>query len=102
MRCPTQQLRAGRRSDHWSPGRSSAASGQGSSEDFLSEVGEYRSSELGGPHHYSWQQAQTLQLTVAVTGQGAEGRTKDEIDAWVSKAQGVMLSRLENAVEKRN
>ncbi len=103
MRCPTQQLRAGETIGSLVAGALfGGESGQGSSEDFLSEVGEYRSSELGGPHHYSWQQAQNLQFTVAVTGKGAEGRTKDEIDAWVSKAQGVMLSRLENAVEKRN
>ncbi|WP_282686627.1 MULTISPECIES: hypothetical protein [unclassified Streptomyces] len=103
MRCPTQRLREGETIGSLVAGALlGGESGQSSSEDFLSEVGEYRSSELGGPHHYSWQQAQTLQFTVAVTGKGAKGRTKGEIDAWVSKAQGVMLSRLENAVEKRN
>ncbi|CAM5460986.1 MULTISPECIES: hypothetical protein [Streptomyces] len=103
MRCPTQQLRKGE-----TIGSMVAAallggeSAQGSSEDFLSEVGKYQSSELGGPHHYSWQQAQTLQFTVAVTGKGAEGRTEDEIDRFVNEAQGVMLSRLESAVEKQS
>ncbi|MFH9263010.1 hypothetical protein ACH4KN_01950 [Streptomyces sp. NPDC017546] len=103
MRCPTQQLREGE-----TIGSMVAAallggeSAQGHSEDFLSEAGEFRSSELGGPHYYAWQQAQTLQFTVAVTGKGAKGRTEEEIDALVSEAQGAMLSRLENAVEKQS
>ncbi|MEI7032706.1 hypothetical protein [Streptomyces pratensis] len=103
MRCPTQQLRGGE-----TIGSMVAAallggeSAQDSSEDFLSEVGEFRSSELGGPHHYAWQQAQTLQFTVAVTGKGAKGRTRGEIDALVTQAHGAMLVRLENAVEKRS
>ncbi|MEU0098024.1 hypothetical protein [Streptomyces sp. NPDC006267] len=103
MRCPTQQLRKGE-----TIGSMVAAallggeSAQDHSEDFLSEVGEFRSAELGGPHYYAWQQAQTLQFTVAVTGKGAKGRTEDEIDTFVSEAQGTMLSRLENAVEKQS
>ncbi|MBK6044409.1 hypothetical protein [Streptomyces sp. MBT55] len=89
MRCPTQQLREGELIG------SMVA-------DALSEVGEYRSSELGGPHHYAWQQAQTLQFTVAVTGKGAKGRTGDEIDNLVVQAQAAMLVRLESAVEKQS
>jgi hypothetical protein len=103
MRCPTQQLRKGE-----TIGSMVAAallggeSAQNSSEDFLAEVGEFQSTELGGPHRYSWQQAQTLQFTVAVTGKGAKGRTADEIDTFVNEAQGAMLSRLENTVEKQS
>lgn len=103
MRCPTQQLRKGE-----TIGSMVAAallggeSAQDHSEDFLSEVGKFQSSELGGPHYYAWQQAQTLQFTVAVTGKGAQGRTEKEIDALVSEAQGTMLSRLENTVEKQS
>ncbi|MFH9294453.1 hypothetical protein [Streptomyces sp. NPDC017520] len=103
MRCPTQELREGETIGSMVAGALlGGESAQNSSEDFLNEMGEYRSSELGGPHHYSWQQAQTLQFTVAVTGKGAKGRTEDEIDAFVNEAQGAMLSRLENAVEKQS
>ncbi len=70
--------------------------------DGLSEVGEYRSLELGGPHDYAWQQAPTLQFTVAVTGEGAEGRARDEIDDLVVQAQAALPARLESAVEKQN
>ncbi|MGW6653442.1 hypothetical protein ACWGA4_26990, partial [Streptomyces rubiginosohelvolus] len=68
----------------------------------LDEVGEYRSFELGGPHPYAWQQAPTLQFTVAVTGEGAKGRTRDEIDDLVVQAQAALPARLESAVEKQN
>lgn len=103
MRCPTQQLTA----DEQIGGMVAAAllggeDTQRNSEDALTEVGEYRSTELGGPHHYSWQQAQTYQVTVAVTGKGAEGRTEEEIDALVTRAQATMLVRLESAVEKQS
>lgn len=70
--------------------------------DGLDEVGEYRSFELGGPHPYAWQQAPTLQFTVAVTGEGAKGRTRDEIDDLVVQAQAALPARLESAVEKQN
>ncbi|WP_103535268.1 hypothetical protein [Streptomyces sp. SM11] len=103
MRCPTQQLREGETIGSILAGALlGGESAQNTSEDFLVEVGDYQSSELGGPHRYSWQQAQMLQFTVAVTGKGAEGRTEDEIDTLVNEAQGAMLSRLENAVEKQN
>ncbi|NEE27079.1 hypothetical protein G3M53_16600 [Streptomyces sp. SID7982] len=70
--------------------------------DGLSEVGEYRSFERGGPHHCAWQQAPTLQFLVAVTGEGAKGRTRDEIDDLVVQAQAALPTRLESAVEKQN
>ncbi|EGE41056.1 hypothetical protein SACT1_1692 [Streptomyces sp. ACT-1] len=103
MRCPTQQLREGEQIGSMIAGALLGGEAtQTTSEDSLSELGEYRSAELGGPHHYFWQQAQTLQFTVAVTGKGAKGRTEREIDALVVHAQGTMLARLESAVEKQS
>lgn len=103
MRCPTQELRKGEMIGSMvAAALLGGESTQDSSEDFLSETGKYQSSELGGPHYYAWQQAQTLQFTVAVTGKGAKGRTEDEIDTLVNEAHGAMLSRLENAVEKQS
>ncbi|MQS35271.1 hypothetical protein FFZ77_06465 [Streptomyces katsurahamanus] len=103
MRCPTQKLREG---ELIGPLLAAALLGgeatQTNSEDSLSEAGQYQSSELGGPHHYSWQQAQTLQFTVAVTGKGAKGRTEREVDELVVQAQSAMLARLESAVEKQS
>lgn len=102
MRCPTQQLTA----DEQIGGMVAGAllggeTGQRNAEDALTETGEYRSAALGGPHHYSWQQAQTYQVTVAVSAKGAEGRTDEEIDALVTEAQAAMLVRLETAVGRR-
>ncbi|MER6699301.1 hypothetical protein ABT289_19210 [Streptomyces fimicarius] len=103
MRCPTQQLRDGEQIGSMIAGALLGGEAtQTASEDSLTELGEYRSSELGGPHHYFWQQAQTLQFTVAVTGKGAKGRTEREIDELVVQAQGAMLARLESAVEKQS
>ncbi|MGW8981611.1 hypothetical protein ACWGQ9_03010 [Streptomyces parvus] len=103
MRCPTQQLREGELIGSMVAGALLGGEAtQNSSEDSLTELGEYRSSELGGPHHYFWQQAQTLQFTVAVTGKGAKGRTEREIDELVVQAQGTMLARLESTVEKQS
>ncbi|MFF7007509.1 hypothetical protein ACFY9Y_10105 [Streptomyces fimicarius] len=103
MRCPTQQLREGEQIGSMIAGALLGGEAtQTASEDSLTELGEYRSSELGGPHHYFWQQAQTLQFTVAVTGKGAKGRTEREIDELVVQAQGAMLARLESAVEKQS
>ncbi|MFJ6609319.1 hypothetical protein ACIQPT_03480 [Streptomyces sp. NPDC091289] len=103
MRCPTQQLREGELIGSMvAAALLGGEATQTSSEDSLSEQGQYQSSELGGPHHYAWQQAQTLQFTVAVTGKGAKGRTEREIDGLVVQAQAAMLVRLESAVEKQS
>ncbi|MEU3051967.1 hypothetical protein [Streptomyces griseus] len=103
MRCPTQQLREGELIGSMvAAALFGGEATQTNSEDALSERGQYQSSELGGPHHYAWQQAQTLQFTVAVTGKGATGRTEREIDDLVVQAQAAMLVRLESAVEKQS
>ncbi|MFI1224498.1 MULTISPECIES: hypothetical protein [unclassified Streptomyces] len=103
MRCPTQELREGELIGSMvAAALLGGEATQTNSEDALSEMGQYQSSELGGPHHYAWQQAQTLQFTVAVTGKGAKGRTEREIDDLVVQAQAAMLVRLESAVEKQN
>ncbi|MFJ6807986.1 hypothetical protein ACIQRK_18475 [Streptomyces anulatus] len=103
MRCPTQQLREGELIGSMvAAALFGGEANQTNSEDALSERGQYQSSELGGPHHYAWQQAQTLQFTVAVTGKGAKGRTEREIDDLVVQAQAAMLVRLESAVEKQS
>lgn len=103
MRCPTQQLRQGELIG--SMISASLAEGEGTqvnSEDALDEMGQFQSEELGGPYPYSWQQAQILQFTVAVTGKGAKGWSQQEIDALTVQAQGTMLVRVKSAVEKQS
>lgn len=103
MRCPTQQLTADEQiGDMVAAALLGGEEPRRNSDDALTESGEYRSTELGGPHPYTWQQAQTHQVTVAVTGKGAKGRTEKEIDALVTQAQATMLVRLESAVEKQS
>lgn len=103
MRCPTQQLDDGEFIGSMvSAALAQGEGGQNHAEDALTEYGEYRSSEVGGPHAYTWQQAQTLQFTVAVTGKGAEGRTEDEVNLLTAQAHAAMLVRLESAIEKQS
>ncbi|MFD0343599.1 hypothetical protein ACFVH0_33805 [Streptomyces sp. NPDC127117] len=103
MRCPTQQLRKGETIGSMvSASLLQGESSQNNSEDALTEVGEYRSAELGGPHPYLWQQSQMLRFTLAVTGRGAKGRTEDEIGDLTTRAQAAMEVRLKSAVEKQS
>ncbi|MEE1737682.1 hypothetical protein PUR49_14405 [Streptomyces sp. BE147] len=103
MRCPTQQLREGEVVGSMVSGALlQGESTQKNSEDALTEFGQFQSAELGGPYHYTWQQAQTLQFTVAVTGKGAKGRTEKEIDNLMVEGLATMLVRLESAVEKQS
>ncbi|MFF2862099.1 hypothetical protein ACFVSX_19685 [Streptomyces rubiginosohelvolus] len=94
---------AGAADEHGTERRPHASSSPSpGSGDGLSEVGEYRSCEPGGSHHYARQQAPTLQFTVAVTGEGTKGRTRDGVDDLVVQAQAALPARLESAVEKQN
>ncbi|MFE9727824.1 hypothetical protein ACFYQ5_30735 [Streptomyces sp. NPDC005794] len=103
MRCPTQQLQEGERIGSMvSAALLGGESGQTTSEDALSESGQYSSTALGGPHAYVWQQAQSLRFTVAATGKGAEGRTEEEISDLVVQGMATMLVRIESAVEKQS
>ncbi|GAA2926826.1 hypothetical protein GCM10010518_12130 [Kitasatospora cinereorecta] len=103
MRCPTQQLREGERIGSMiSAALLGGEGGQATSEDALSESGEFFGTALGGPHAYVWQQAQSLQFTVAATGKGAEGRTEEEISDLVLQGMTTMLVRIESAVEKQS
>ncbi|MFE7137933.1 hypothetical protein ACFVAG_09305 [Streptomyces sp. NPDC057644] len=103
MRCPTQQLREGELIGSLVAGALfGGEANQNNSDDFLSETGQYQSSEAGGPHYYAWQQAQVQQFTLAVTGKGAKGRTEREVDDLVVQAQAAMLVQLRSAVEKQS
>ncbi|MFG3526766.1 hypothetical protein ACGF8B_08475 [Streptomyces sp. NPDC047917] len=102
MRCPTQQLRQGEFIGGLGAGAlAGGEANQVSSEDTLMESGEYRSSELGGPHPYFWEQDQILRFTFAVTAKGAKGWTDTEIGDLGVQAQSAMLMRLRAAVAKK-
>ncbi|MFD3607879.1 hypothetical protein ACFWXA_07370 [Streptomyces atroolivaceus] len=103
MRCPTQQLQDGEQIGSMVSGvLLGGEGGQATAEDMLTEAGKFTSTELGGPHAYDWQQAQSLQFTVAATGKGAEGRTEDEVSDLVLQGLTTMLVRIESAVEKQS
>lgn len=96
LRCPDQQLRQGERiTGLLSQGAAYGLMGNLTSEDFLSEGGQYYSDELGGPHYYYWSQSRLGQVTVAVVGRGAKGRTEAEVSTAMSQAITQMLSDVE-------
>ncbi|MER5741816.1 hypothetical protein ABT097_00915 [Streptomyces sp. NPDC002225] len=102
MRCPTQQLRQGEFIGGL--GASALAQGEGnqnSSDDTLMESGQYRSSELGGPHPYFWEQDRILRFTFAVTAKGAKGWTQGTIMDIGVRGQSAMLIRLGDALTKK-
>ncbi|MFD9499184.1 hypothetical protein [Streptomyces sp. NPDC060035] len=57
---------------------------------------------LGGPHAYVRQQAQSPPFTVAAPGEGARGRTHDEISDPVLQGLTTALVRIGSAVEKQS
>ncbi|MFJ4501893.1 hypothetical protein [Streptomyces sp. NPDC088864] len=102
MRCPTQQLREGEFIGGLGAGAlARGEANQVNSEDSLVESGEFRSSELGGPYPYFWEQDQILRFTFAVTAKGAKGWTEAEIGDLGVQAQSAMLMRLHAAVGKK-
>lgn len=100
LRCPQQQLsRTEKITDLLSQGTVFGAGGNRYADDALGELGKYYSDELGGPHHYYWDQARIGQVTVAVVSKGSKGRTKEELDEATSAAVSSMLIRLQQELE---
>ena len=100
LRCPDQQLRQGERiSDLRSQGSDFGRLGNVTSEDTLTESGKYYSDELGGPLYYYWVQSRLAQVTVAVVGRSAKGRSSEEVDDALLQGVGQMLSGVEGELE---
>ncbi|MFD6288950.1 hypothetical protein [Streptomyces sp. NPDC060205] len=100
LRCPDQQLRQGERiTGLLSQGAAYGLLANFTSEDSLTEGGEYYSDTLGGPHYYYWVQSRLGQVTVAVVGRGAKGRSDDDVDSALRQGAGQMLSRVETELE---
>ncbi|MDW4905163.1 hypothetical protein RB628_07335 [Streptomyces sp. ADMS] len=96
LRCPDQQLRQGERiTGLLSQGSAFGLMGNFTSEDSLTEGGQYYSDELGGPHYYSWSQSRLGQVTVAVVGRGAKDRTEAEVSTALSQGITQMLTDVE-------
>ncbi|MFE7032658.1 hypothetical protein ACFU9Y_20310 [Streptomyces sp. NPDC057621] len=100
LRCPDQQLRQGERiTGLLSQGAAYGLLANFTSEDSLTEGGKYYSDTLGGPHYYYWVQSRLGQVTVAVVGRGAKGRSDDDVDSALRQGAGQMLSRVETELE---
>ncbi|MFC8826298.1 hypothetical protein ACFT9I_13215 [Streptomyces sp. NPDC057137] len=99
LRCPEQRLSNDERITGLLSAGLPLGAGNLSSDDVISEHGEYRSDELGGPHYYIWGQNRLGQVTVSVVGKGAEGRTREEIDTAVTEGTGSMLVDVQAELE---
>ncbi|MFF3709937.1 hypothetical protein [Streptomyces phaeochromogenes] len=100
LRCPDQQLRQNERiSGLHSTGAHFGLMGNFTSEDTLAEGGEYYSDELGGPQYYYWIQSRLAQITVAVVGRGAEGRSEEDVNSALRQGAVQMLTRVETELE---
>ncbi|WP_242570180.1 hypothetical protein [Streptomyces sp. NP-1717] len=99
LRCPEQQLSQDERLTGLLSAGLPFGVGQFSSEDSISESGEYHSDALGGPHHYIWGQSRLGKVTVSAVGKGSEGHAPEEIDTAVTEATGVMLAITEDELE---
>ncbi|MFD8420696.1 hypothetical protein [Streptomyces sp. NPDC059466] len=100
LRCPDQQLRQGERiSGLLSQGSDFGLLGNSTAEDTLTEGGKYSSEELGGPYYYYWVQSRLAQVTVAVVGRGAKGRSGDEVDAALQQGAAQMVSLAQSELE---
>ncbi|MGI3230219.1 hypothetical protein ACRJ4B_47525 [Streptomyces sp. GTA36] len=100
LRCPDQQLRQNERiSGLLSQGAHFGLMGNFTSEDTLTEGGEYYSGELGGPLYYYWIQSRLGQVTVAVVGRGSEGRSDEDVNSALRQGALQMLNRVETELE---
>ncbi|WP_328551680.1 hypothetical protein [Streptomyces sp. NBC_00358] len=100
LRCPDQQLRQGERiTGLLSQGSAFGQLGNANAEDTLTEGGQYYSDQLGGPYYYYWIQSRMAQVTVAVVGKGAKGRSGEEVDAALLQGAGEMLTQVESELE---
>lgn len=99
LRCPEQRLSNDERLTGLLSAGLPYGAGQVNADDSISESGEYLSDQLGGPHHYTWGQSRLGQVTVAVVGKGAKGRTAEEIDAAVLEGAARMLVDVQDQLE---
>lgn len=100
LRCPDQQLSQSEKlTGLISQSTVFGAGNNGYAEDTVIEIGKYHSDALGGPYFYYWDQARIGQVTTAVVGKAAKGRSEQEVHAGMHQAIGVMLNRVEEELE---
>ncbi|MER6254772.1 hypothetical protein ABT224_25795 [Streptomyces sp. NPDC001584] len=69
-------------------------------EDAFTETGEYVGAQDGGPHPYTWSQAQFGPVTVAISARGAAGITRDALYAYVVQGTSRMMLQAKQELGK--
>ncbi|MEX3100765.1 hypothetical protein [Streptomyces sp. ST1015] len=100
MRCPAQRLRSDEiitslNDVPATPGDT----GYAFAEDSLTELGDYTSADLGGPHPYIWEQTRIGQFTLAVSAKGSPGWTRPALLDLLRTPHSDMRTRLTSAIE---
>ncbi|MGW7438575.1 hypothetical protein [Streptomyces sp. NPDC054849] len=101
LRCPNQKLREGEELKNlWGGSLYLGEQMNGWTEDAFSESGEYVSAEHGGPHRYTWSQAQFGPVTMAIAGKGAAGVTDEAMTAFVVQGTSRMMLQAQQELGK--
>ncbi len=101
LRCPDQKLREGEELKNlWGGALYLGEQMNGWTEDAFSESGEYVSAEHGGPHPYTWSQAQFGPVTMAIAGKGAAGVTDEAVTALVVQGTSRMMLQAKQELGK--
>ncbi|MFE9929252.1 hypothetical protein [Streptomyces sp. NPDC005533] len=101
LRCPGQKLREGEELKNlWGGSFYLGEQANGWTEDAFSETGEYVSAQDGGPHRYTWSQAQFGPVTVAIAAKGAAGFTQEDMNGLAAQATSRMLLQAKQELGK--
>ncbi|MGW7332964.1 hypothetical protein ACWGIU_31085 [Streptomyces sp. NPDC054840] len=100
LRCPDQKLREGEELKSLWGGALYLGEMNDWTEDAFSESGDYVSAQDGGPHPYTWSQAQFGPVTMAISAKAAEGVTNDDLTAFVAQGTSVMMIQAKQELGK--
>ncbi|KOU21577.1 hypothetical protein ADK51_22605 [Streptomyces sp. WM6368] len=101
LRCPGQKLREGEELKNlWGGAFYQGEQMNGWTEDAFTETGEYVSARDGGPHLYTWSQAQFGPVTVAISAKGATGITREAMNALVVQGTSRMMVQAKQELGK--
>ncbi|MFG2987799.1 hypothetical protein ACGFZK_00485 [Streptomyces sp. NPDC048257] len=101
LRCPDQKLREGEElKSLWGGVLYLGEQMNGWTEDAFTESGKYVGAQDGGPHYYTWSQAQFGPVTVAIAARGAAGITEEAVSAFVVQGTSRMMAQAKQELGK--
>jgi hypothetical protein len=99
MRCPDQQLRADQQvKDLFGTTLQGGEYTNRTTEDTFTEYGNFHGTREGGPHPYTWTQAQYGPVTVAIALKGSSGIVRDDLQQPGAYGLTWMMQRARNEI----